>query len=175
MPSDPTAKIIDSQHSWRASERAALNSAVPDQIVFTLDVAGNFKSINSAGEKVCGYSFQELRAMNIADLLPSDSVHRLREITSESTRERFGVVYEIDIVTKDLRRVTVETSAQLVRRESGVVEFEGIAVPAAKWQPHRGARPRCLHEQFKFEAFSATEWEDPEPNQSFSERQRYFL
>src|SRR6185436_21146519 len=39
------------------------------QILFTLDLAGNFKYVNSAAEHLLGYTSEEMYCMNIAELV----------------------------------------------------------------------------------------------------------
>jgi hypothetical protein len=41
------------------------------------------------------------------------------------------VVYEIEIITRDRRRVTLETSIHLVMRDGRPIEIQGIALPSA--------------------------------------------
>src|SRR5262245_55908253 len=50
-------------------------------ILFTLDLEGNFKSVDSSAEQLLGYSAAEMRLMNITDLVgPDFSIYLHSEI-----------------------------------------------------------------------------------------------
>lgn len=114
-------------------------------ILFTLDLEGNFKSVNAAGEQVLGYSAAEMRLMNITDLVgPDFSVYLHSEIANAADAD-LGNVYQIEIHTKDGQSLPLEISTRLVTRHGSPFELEGIAFPLVNTI---GGRPRCLDEQF---------------------------
>src|SRR5712691_659498 len=45
-----------------------------NDIIYTLDLAGNITSVNQAGEIITGYTREELLQMNMAQLLTSESI-----------------------------------------------------------------------------------------------------
>jgi PAS domain S-box-containing protein len=117
------------------------------EIFYTLDFDGNFTFINRAGENVTGYSCEEARRMNVAELLTSESVKLIREQLSSALIEPFGRVYEVEILTKNGVPVVVETSAQVVFRGDRTLAIEGIAIVTDRL-PDRSLR--CLDPQFDF-------------------------
>ena len=118
-----------------------------EAIIFILDAAGDFKFVNSAGERLCGYSQPELRCMNIAQMIEPQFCNYLRQQLRRNMRQRFGTVYELEVLTKQ-GRVILETSIHLVRDNRHAIEIHGIAL-----QPQRREErltPQCLDEKFAF-------------------------
>ena len=118
-----------------------------EAIVFILDAAGDFKFVNSAGERLCGYSQPEFRCMNIAQMIEPQFCNYLRQQLRRNMRQRFGTVYEVEIVTRQ-GRVILETSIHLVRDRQRAIEIHGIAVRPKRRQER--LTPRCLDERFAF-------------------------
>jgi PAS domain S-box-containing protein len=115
------------------------------QILFTLDLAGNFKSVDSAAERAFGYCAEELRRMNISQLVaPAQSAYLIERISHVAVSP-LGAVYEIEILTKGRDSLALEVSTRLVIRNGNPFQLEGIAFPRMKtWEE----RPRCLDEEF---------------------------
>jgi len=114
------------------------------QILFKLDLAGNFKFVNSAAEELLGYCAREICMMNIADLAPGYS-HYLQGQMARAVAGELGAVYEIEMYTKDGQCLPLEISTRLVTRHGSPFELEGIAFPLVN---AFGGRPRCLDEEF---------------------------
>ncbi|HSP61656.1 MAG TPA: PAS domain S-box protein [Pyrinomonadaceae bacterium] len=114
-------------------------------IVFRLDLAGNFTFLNRPAELISGYSCEEARRMNITQMVAPELVELVRKQMGGKLRERFGAVYDIDIMMKDGRRVSLEVSARVIWREGRAVGIQGIAVPSVI------RRQRCLDASFASE------------------------
>jgi PAS domain S-box-containing protein len=115
------------------------------QILFTLDLAGNFKYVNSTAEQIFGYSGHEICAMNIADLVAPGFTHYLQGQMTRAGAGEVGSVYEIELYTKDGTRLPLEISMRLVLRDGAPFELEGIACPLVNTP---GGPARCLDEEF---------------------------
>ena len=115
------------------------------QILFTLDLAGNFKYVNSAAEHLLGYTAEEICVMNVADLAAAGFAHYLQGQIARTLAGELGAVYEIEIYTKDGQCLPLEISTSLVTRNGSPFELEGIAFPLINTF---GGRPRCLDEEF---------------------------
>lgn len=115
------------------------------QILFTLDLSGNLKSIDVVGEKILGYRRQELRCTNLSQLVAPEFVEYVRQQIARAGTDDPGAVYEIEVITRDRRRVRLEMSTRLVMRNDRPFELEGIALVRG----HVAAiRPRCLDDRF---------------------------
>ena len=121
------------------------------EIVYTLDLAGNFTFLNEVGERFSGYSCDEVCRMNITQVVAPELAEYVRQQITRTVREWFGAVYEIEIITKDRRRVALETSTHVVLRDGQPIEIQGIALaPIAQARRLPDERVRCLDREFMF-------------------------
>jgi PAS domain S-box-containing protein len=120
-----------------------------EEIVFVLDLAGNFKFVNAAAERVSGYSPEEACRMNVSQLVTPELGDYVCQQIREALACDFGAVYEIEIITKAGQRVRLETSTQLVMRNGEPFELHGIAFPAVEARDGEAdVQPRCLDKEF---------------------------
>src|SRR5260370_30000443 len=121
------------------------------EIAYALDLSGNFTFLNQTGELILGYTCEEARRMNIAEVVAPEAVEEVcRQITHKLTDE-LGTVYEIDIITKDGRRVPLEVSTKFVLRNGQPVEIQGIATPSVlRGNSASQKTQRCLDADFFF-------------------------
>jgi len=120
-------------------------------VTYAYDREGNLTFLNEEGERISGYSCEEARLMNIAELLDPEVAERLHQELLSSAKESVGSVYEVDIIAKDGRRVPLEVSTRIISREGQPIEIQGIAVPTViRSQDPKLKGPRCLDEDFSF-------------------------
>ena len=87
--------------------------------------------------------------MNISQLVAPELEEYVRRQIRDALQDDFGAVYEIEIITKDRRRVILETSTQLVMRNGEPFELHGIAFPAVRvTDGEANMPPRCLDKEF---------------------------
>jgi len=118
--------VVDRSNIESRSER---HVAAVKEITFTLDLAGYFKFVNIEGQRVSGYSSEELRRLHISEIVVPELADVVRQQFRQTIQQRVGVVYEIEIITRDRRRVVLETSIHLVMLDGRPIEIQGIAVP----------------------------------------------
>jgi PAS domain S-box-containing protein len=99
------------------------------EIVFTYDLSGRFTFLNEAGELILGYSREEACQMNISQLVAPELVDLMLAPSVDNSSQMPGVVYELDLVAKDGRRVELEISTETVSRNGRATEIQGIALP----------------------------------------------
>ena len=119
------------------------------QIVFTIDLSGQFTYVNSAAERLLGYVPDELFQMKLTEIVAPEQREYVQQQITRSVNEPFGAVYEIEIVSKNGSRMPVEMSTHVVTRDARAIELHGIALlltDAADFR--RSNRPRCLDERF---------------------------
>ena len=131
-------------------DRSQISQANPKRIVFTMDLAGNFKSVNRMGECVFGYSGAEMCGMSIVRYAAPEFADFLAKQIAQAAQGQVGAVYEIEIVRKDGQRVFLETSMRLVSQEGAPFELHGLAFPQIHFA--RVTRPRCVDESFTFDS-----------------------
>ncbi|TMI78621.1 MAG: PAS domain S-box protein [Bacillati bacterium ANGP1] len=99
-----------------------------NDVVFTTDLAGKFTSVNRTGENLTGYGRDELASMGIEALVAPEQlpvVRRMLErmLAGEVERTR----YEIEIVTRDGRRIPMEMHTSLLHQDGRPAGVHGIA------------------------------------------------
>lgn len=97
-----------------------------NDIIYTHDLAGNFTSLNRSGERITGYSREETMTMNVADVIAPEYLTLAREMMAHKASSRLPTVYELDIISKDGRRVRLEVSTELIFAEGKPVGVQGI-------------------------------------------------
>jgi len=97
----------------------------PD-VIYLHDLSGNFLNINRAGEKVTGYTREELLSLNLVRLVAPEDFPRMRDLLRAQISGQAPVVAELAIIAKDGRRVTLEVTPRLTHVGEDHV-WEGIA------------------------------------------------
>ncbi|HEY6121719.1 MAG TPA: PAS domain S-box protein [Pyrinomonadaceae bacterium] len=95
-------------------------------IIYTHDLAGNFTSLNRSGEKITGYTREEACQLNVSDVIAPEDLNLARRMTAQKAAGNAPTVYELEIISKDGRRVRLEVSTQLIFREDNPVGVQGI-------------------------------------------------
>jgi PAS domain S-box-containing protein len=97
-----------------------------NDVIYTHDLDGNFTSLNRSGERLTGYTREEATTMNVAAVIAPEYLTMAREMIAQKSTERVSSVYEIDIISKDGRRVHLEVSTRLIFRDGKPVGVQGI-------------------------------------------------
>ena len=97
-----------------------------NDLIYTHDLLGNFTSLNRAGERITGYSRDEALGMNIGDVVAPGSLAAAQEMTRRKLSEDVSTTYEIDIVSKSGKIVSLELSTRLIVRHGVPVGVQGI-------------------------------------------------
>lgn len=98
-----------------------------NDIIYTLDLSGNITSLNHTGEMITGYTREELINRTFFDLLAPESFPAALEMTSKDLSEERTTRYEIEILSKDGRRIPLELSTRLIIKNGMPVGIHGIA------------------------------------------------
>jgi PAS domain S-box-containing protein len=106
-------------HYWELFENAS-------DFVYTLDMHGHFTTINKTGERLLGYSRDELAGMSLTDILPLESLALSRDMRVSKERGTGWTTYELEVVTKDNRCIPLEVSTRLICRDGQAIGIQGI-------------------------------------------------
>ena len=116
-------------------------------LVWTHDLEGRFTSMNLAGERILGYTREELIGMPIQDVVVPEHLERAFEQTRRKLRgETETTFYELDILTKDGQRKSLELSTRLTYRDGKPAGIQGIARDVTERRKNE-ARYRVLFER----------------------------
>jgi PAS domain S-box-containing protein len=105
--------------------RSLLENA--NDIIYSHDLEGNYLSINRACERITGYAREEiLHGLRVSQVVAPDHLEVARRMMEQKLLDPSPTVYELDIITKDGHRLTLEVSTRISHRDGRPV-VEGIA------------------------------------------------
>lgn len=129
MPFEITYRgYVEANDALRVSEeryRELFENA--HDVIFTTDLLGNFVSINRAGERMIGYSRDEAKRMNLGEVCAPECQAIAFRMLDRKIMGEEPVPCELELLTRDGRRVPVEISCQLVSREGKPYGIQAIA------------------------------------------------
>ncbi len=98
-----------------------------NDIIYSHDLEGNYTSVNKACEKITGYTFEESIGMNLAQVIAPEYVELAKRALAKKTTEQASSNYEVEIIARDGRRVTLEVNSRLSHRDGQPFAIHGIA------------------------------------------------
>jgi PAS domain S-box-containing protein len=99
-----------------------------NDIIYTLDLEGRITSVNKRAEQAFGYTLAEALGHSVREWVPPEHHARMDEaLRRKLAGEEAPTVYELDIFSKDGRRVPLEVSSRLIVRGGRPVGIQGIA------------------------------------------------
>ena len=126
---DLEQRVVGRTGELRASEerfRELFENA--NDIVYTLDLAGRFTSLNKAGERATGYTRAEALTMRIKQIVAPEDLPRVRQMMKQRNVGRGGSpTYDFNIVARDGRPLVLEVSARPIVQDGKPVGMQGIA------------------------------------------------
>jgi len=96
-------------------------------MVYTHDLTGNYTSANNACEKITGYTHDECLGMNLSQVIAPDALTKAKHALARKSAQNDSSAYELDIITKEGRRVTLEVNSRLIHRHGVPYAVHGIA------------------------------------------------
>jgi len=97
-----------------------------NDIIYTIDLAGNFTSINRAGERIIGYSREEILKMNLSQLVKPGQFEVFQQTLERKLAGEELTTYELEIIARDGHKVALEVSTRLIYQEGKPVGVQGI-------------------------------------------------
>jgi two-component system, cell cycle sensor histidine kinase and response regulator CckA len=96
-------------------------------ILFTLDLTGKCTSLNKSGEQILGYKIAEAMSMDILQVAPPEHLDTIRAALSKVAAGDILQTVELEVITKDGRRVSLEVSAKAVYKQGEPIGIQGTA------------------------------------------------
>jgi diguanylate cyclase (GGDEF)-like protein/PAS domain S-box-containing protein len=97
-----------------------------NDLIYTHDLKGNFTSLNCAGERITGYSREEAIRMNVSDVVAPEYLPAVRQMIAEKVASGASSSYELEIISKAGKRVSLELSSRLITVDGVPVGVQGI-------------------------------------------------
>lgn len=126
MAQDVTERM-HAEEALRESEekfRELLENA--HDVIYTVDIAGNFTSLNRAGEAISGYSRAEALQKCLSDIVAPESVAAVNTRLALNIQGIPLPNSELEIISKDGRRRTMEVNSRLIKQNGVPVGLQGI-------------------------------------------------
>ena len=96
-------------------------------IIYSHDLNGNYTSVNKAVEQITGYTREEALSRNFAQTVAPEYIETARQMIAAKLAGEKETVYDLDIIGKDGKRITVEVNTRLVFQDNLPVGVQGIA------------------------------------------------
>lgn len=97
-----------------------------NDLIYTHDLRGNFTSLNRTGELLTGYSREETMTMNISQVVAPHSLKKARKMIGEKVEDDSLTSYELDIIAKDGKKLTLELNTRLIFQGEKPIGIQGI-------------------------------------------------
>jgi PAS domain S-box-containing protein len=97
------------------------------EAIYVHDLTGRYISMNRAAEKLSGYSRGEVLGKHFSNFVGPRHLRYARENLCRKLDIEGETTYEIDIITKDRRRVPVEVNSRLIFEHGVPVGVQGTA------------------------------------------------
>ena len=122
---DVTAQRLSraSYHAIEQRYRDLFDNA--DFVIYTADLEGRFTSVNPRGEALTGYTAAEAMTMRVADIVAPEFLASAQEVLHRKRGGEVETNVDLEIVTKDGRRVPVEVRSRVIFENGVPVAVQG--------------------------------------------------
>ena len=98
-------------------------------------------SINAAGERLTGYTREELLKMNVMQLIAAEYRETARRMLESKLARGGKTTYELEIVNRAGQRIALEICSQVLLRDGKPIGVQGIARDMSE---RRLSRTNCV-------------------------------
>ena len=125
---DITQSVLAEDARYQSEQRFRELVDNANDVIYTHDLSGNFTSLNKAGERITGYSRYEALDKNISAVVAPEYLEIAQGMIAGKTADERPAVYEVEIIAKDGRRITLEVSTTLLYQDDDEpIGVQGIA------------------------------------------------
>ncbi|MGA2326450.1 MAG: PAS domain S-box protein [Bryobacteraceae bacterium] len=143
---DITQRKRDEQRLRDSEERYRDLFENAHDIIFSIDLEGNFTSLNKAAERASGYSRAEGLRMNMDQLAAPRDRARMRELVAMKLAGGGATTEEVSILAKDGREILLEVSSRLIFQEGRPVGIQSIGRDVTERKRHQDELARYTRE-----------------------------
>jgi PAS domain S-box-containing protein len=124
---DITQRKRTEQALQESEERYRELFANANDIVYTHDLSGTFTSLNKAGERISGYTQEEILSRNILDIVAPEYHSLATDMVRRKLAGEEPTRYELAIVAKAGHLIPIEVSTRLIHKAGNPIGIQGIA------------------------------------------------
>jgi len=95
-------------------------------VIYTQDLEGSYTSINRAGERLFGYSREELKFMSFQQIVAPEYADLVKRSLKSMLESRQPISNEVVILNRQGDRVTVHMTHHLIYRDGQPVAIQGV-------------------------------------------------
>jgi PAS domain S-box-containing protein len=95
--------------------------------IYVHDLSGRYTSLNQAAEKLSGYSREEIIGKHFSNFVAPRDLKHVRSNLCKKLDDEGETAYQIDLITKDRRRVPVEVNSRLIFENGRAIGVQGTA------------------------------------------------
>jgi PAS domain S-box-containing protein len=118
-------QVEEALHSSEARYRDLFENA--NDLVYIHDLVGNVLFVNRAAERLIGYTGDDALRLNLTELVIPEERQRFQETLHRQQTGTVSETYDLDIITKTDRRVSLNVSARLITQHGRPVAIQCIA------------------------------------------------
>ena len=100
--------------------------------MYVHDLRGCYTSVNCAAEELTGYSRSEILGKEFGDFVAPEYISGVRESLCKKLADGTQAVYEVEVLTRDGRRVPVEVNSRLIIENGVAVGVQGTVRDVAE-------------------------------------------
>ncbi|MDW8304890.1 MAG: PAS domain S-box protein [Acidobacteriota bacterium] len=97
-----------------------------NDLIYTHDLQGNYTEANRMAEVLTGYTKEEIKGLSFTQVVAPEHLDRAKEAFRRKLKTGESTTYELDVITKDGRRITLELRTRLIYRDGKPVGVQGI-------------------------------------------------
>ena len=97
------------------------------KIIYTHDLEGNYTSVSQSVIPLTGYTKEEALKLNASQVVAPEYLELANKMLSRKLVEQKPTSYEIEIITKQGKRIPVDVSTHLIYRNGKPVGVQGLA------------------------------------------------
>ena len=95
--------------------------------IYVHDLTGRYTSVNRAAEQLSGFTREEILGKHFSNFVAPRDLKYARTNLCRKLDEENETIYEVDMVTRDGRRIPVEVSSRLIYEKGVAVGVQGTA------------------------------------------------